>query len=62
MATHYGISPFEVLKQDVDDFALVVKAYAKRTKKKSENNGAARTPEKEQRIRVTEKTATGGWF
>lgn len=56
MAKEYGISPFDVLNSDIDDFArlvnyLVESGRGEQTKKKTEK-----------RIRVNDSTATGGWW
>lgn len=58
MAKEYGISPFDVLNSDIDDFARLVnflvesgRETSKGTKKKAD-----------ERIRVNDKTATGGWW
>lgn len=56
VAKEYGISPFDVLNSDIDDFArlvnyLVESGRGEQTKKKTEK-----------RIRVNDSTATGGWW
>lgn len=58
VAKEYGISPFDVLNSDIDDFARLVnflvesgRETSKGTKKKTD-----------ERIRVNDKTATGGWW
>ena len=58
VAKEYGISPFDVLNSDIDDFARLVnflvesgRESSKETKKKTDD-----------RIRVNDKTASGGWW
>ena len=58
ISNRFGISPFEVLRSDVDDaFALI--ALLLQTDKTETNTKKTSTDE---RIRVNDKTATGGWF
>lgn len=58
MAERWGISPFELMKQDIDDFILIANRLIKNTKttKKTTARGA------EERIKVDDSTATGGWY
>lgn len=63
MARSYGVSLFDILRRDVDDFILVYAAYRKNAAPSGSGRKERYTgPAKEERIRVTEKTATGGWF
>lgn len=59
IATNFNVSPFMVLEQDVDEVIMLINFYIALGKTKeikplqNKNN---------QRVRVNEKTATGGWF
>lgn len=57
------MSPFEILKEDFDDFALMVN-YHLENGEKSEGVVKESFDEHEnvRRVRVTDKTASGGWF
>ena len=58
MAERWGISPFELMKQDIDDFILIANRLVKNTK--STTKATARGAE--ERIKVDDSTATGGWY
>lgn len=59
----FNISPFEILDQDKDKVVMMINYYIEKGQNeptshvqphsRSDNNG---------RIRVNDKTATGGWF
>lgn len=57
----YGLSPFDVFKQDTEDVILLINYYVEK-----EDDMPTQTAEpkknKETRVRVDSKTATGGWF
>ena len=59
-AEKWNTTPFDVLSQDIDDFILVVNAMISKGQSKPIAN--TKTQNKEERIRVNDKTATGGWF
>lgn len=54
------MTPFELFKQDADEVIMLINYYVL----KSENIGEQpqRTVKGEQRIRVNDKTASGGWY
>lgn len=59
-AEKWHTSPFDVLEKDIDDFILIANILInKQTATKSEKT---KNPKKEERIRVNDATATGGWF
>ena len=53
-----NISYFELLKQDLDEVIWLANYYIL----KAENKPTKSSKPKEQRIRVTDETATGGWY
>ena len=57
-ADKWGVSPLDILNKDIDDFIMLVNYVL------SLNVSEVRTdkPKKEERIRVNDKTATGGWW
>lgn len=63
----FGLSPFEVLKQDKDDVIMLINYYVEKGDMNNEPETYANTRKHTQthnneRIRVNDKTATGGWF
>lgn len=65
LATNLHISPFEIFAQDVDDVILMINFYLRLGKESNNKMNApkrAKMPNKEERIRVNDKTATGGWY
>lgn len=55
------MTPFEVLDLDIDNFITVINYLM--NVEQTETNPKPRTGKKtEQRIRVNDKTATGGWW
>lgn len=62
--THH-MTPFELFKQDVFEVIMLINYYI--AKGNAKPREAARTPHRGNgaqpvRVRVTEKTATGGWY
>lgn len=65
LAGNLNINPFEIFAQDVDEVIMLLNFYIelgntkdKTIKQKSNGN----IPDKNTRIRVNDKTASGGWF
>lgn len=58
VAKEYGISPFEVLNSDIDDFARLVNFLVESGRETSKGM----KKKNDERVRVTDKTATGGWW
>jgi hypothetical protein len=58
MAERWGISPFELMKQDIDDFILIANRLVKNTKSTTKTTARGA----EERIKVDDSTATGGWY
>ena len=57
-AAEYKTSPFEILRQDIDDFIVVVNYLLN----KGESGGVKKDNKKDVKIHVNDKTATGGWW
>ena len=63
LSANLGINPFEILDRDVDDVIMIIDFYIELGAYESTNpKQIANTNTKETRIRVNDKTATGGWF
>lgn len=65
LAANLHCSPFEIFAQDTDEVIMTINFYLLMSKKpEAKKNTAKPTIQsgKEQRIRVNDKTATGGWF
>lgn len=61
-AEKWHTAPFGVLEKDIDDFILVAN-YMIGLGKESESKIESKTnTHKEKRIKVNDKTATGGWW
>lgn len=58
VAKEYGISPFEVLNSDIDDFARLVNFLVESGRETSKGT----SKKIDERIRVNDRTATGGWW
>lgn len=64
LATNLHCSPFEIFAQDADEVILLINFYLALASHENGGkiNARAEMPSKEQRIRVNDKTATGGWY
>lgn len=58
-AEKWGSTPFAVLNQDIDDFILIANSMIAKNANKPKSTVK---PKQQERIRVNDKTATGGWF
>lgn len=63
-AEKWNVTPFEILNQDIDDFILIANYMIDLGGSESTATEVkqVKKPEKEMRIRVNDKTATGGWW
>lgn len=59
IARSFGISPFEVMREDAGDVILLVNHFIE---KAGEGYAKPRNDEKPKRKKVNSQTATGGWF
>lgn len=63
LSKFFGLTPFEMFRENSDEVILLINHYITKaenqvpTEKKAVNKSS-----KEERIRVNDKTATGGWF
>lgn len=68
LATNLHCSPFEIFAQDCDEvimminFYLILAEHPEKMPKIAENRKTGMTKQDNQRIRVNDKTATGGWY
>lgn len=66
LSQSFGCSPFELLKQDCDEVIMIINYYIELGENQpNENNisSTKNTVEKtQQRIKVNDETATGGWY
>ena len=58
----HGISPFEVLETDSEQFIMLINHYIERAELEEKPKMSQQGKGKQERIRVTEATATGGWY
>lgn len=62
LSSNLNCNPFEIFDQDTDEVIMLINFYIEMGNK-NENNIPVKAPQKtEKRIRVNDKTATGGWF
>lgn len=63
IAANYNCTPFDVMNQDIDDVLLLLNFYVEMANE-NDTPVQAQTQKstKEKRIRVNDKTATGGWW
>ena len=67
LATNLHVSPFEIFAQDCDDVIMLINFYLALGNEHSESGKSAIKPQTAKngpnvRIRVNDKTATGGWY
>lgn len=53
---------FDVMQQDTDEVIMLLNYYIVRGKDQEEKTAPKRGGKSEERIRVNDKTATGGWY
>lgn len=63
----HSISPFELFKQDAEDVIMLLNFYIEKSEETPQagNEGrktTAKQSDKPVRVRVTDATATGGWY
>lgn len=56
----HGMTPFEIFREDTDEVISVINFYIE--KGEEEPRPTNQGKKQETRIRVNDKTATGGWF
>lgn len=59
LSQNLGINPFDIFDREIDEVILMINFYIELGK---ENQATVTSQHKEERIRVNDKTATGGWF
>lgn len=63
ISANLNTSIFEVFEQDVDEVIMLINFYLAYDQRTSSTPTTARVgSNSDQRIRVNDKTATGGWF
>lgn len=67
IAKAYRVSPFDILKEDMDSVIMAVNYFIEKSdiepqKVKSETDETTKSADGVIRKRVTNKTATGGWY
>lgn len=64
VAQSFNVLPFEILKQDKDEVIMLINYFNEKgeTAETKAETKHENKPKSQQRIRVNDKTATGGWF
>lgn len=57
----YGVIPFEILKQDKDEVIMLLNYMAEKSET-TQSVRPAQHSDKQQYIKVNDRTATGGWW
>ena len=55
------MTPFDVMEKDIDDF-IIISNYLISQNEEPKEKSIKKTKNKQVRIKVNDKTATGGWF
>lgn len=59
----YGVTPFEVMKQDKDCVIMLINYMAEKADTlPTQSTAAPNKPKSETYIKVNNRTATGGWW
>jgi hypothetical protein len=58
LARNFSVTPFAIFEQDCDEVISVINHYIKKANASPEKS----CKDKNQRIRVNDKTASGGWW
>ena len=62
LAANLHCSPFEIFAQECDEVIMLINFYMALGENPETNKNKGKIKQKEKRIRVNDKTATGGWF
>ena len=57
----YNLTPFSLFKEDSEEVIMLIN-YLIEKSGETKNNNQSTHQKKEERIRVNDKTATGGWY
>ena len=57
----YNLSPFDLFKQEIDEVIMIVNYLVEKSSDNHVNHQNSYS-KKEERIRVNDRTATGGWY
>lgn len=58
----YNALPFEILSKDKDEVIMVLNYYIEKGFNSNSAQAATKPARNAERIRVNDKTASGGWF
>lgn len=62
LCSNYNMTPFYLFAQNTEEVIMIVNFYIEKSQYNTVNASKVKKNNKEERIRVTEKTATGGWY
>lgn len=63
LSRYFSVTPFVLYEQDADEVIMTINHYiAKAATTPTEAAPVQKKNNKQQRIRVNDKTASGGWF
>lgn len=58
----YNVTPFEVLKQDKDEVIMLINYMVEKAEDWQQQNAESVSKKDNTKIKVNDKTATGGWW
>ena len=62
LSHNYGMTPFEFFSQETDEVIMLLNYYIEKGDTAGQQAPHGTKPRGEQRIKVNDRTATGGWF
>jgi len=64
LARSFNVSPFEIMAQDCDEVIMLINYFIEKAENGGEQSAAipAANSSNQQKIKVNNKTATGGWW
>lgn len=62
LARYFNVTPFVLYEQDTDDVIMTINHYIEKAAFASSDPAPVQKKNKQQRIKVNDKTASGGWF
>lgn len=61
LARSYNVTPFEIMAQDCDEVIMLINYFLKKAEVEPSTE-AAPANNKQQYVKVNDRTATGGWW
>lgn len=62
LARSFNVTPFEIMAQDCDEVIMLINYFLKKAEVEPSTEAAPANNNKQQYIKVNDRTATGGWW